>query len=93
MKIFFVLGIGHADLDEKYYEPWKTDVTDQLRSCGSPADPQYEGLTYDPLFQQYDHGSATYAAALVDSALKNSGEFGTILVRGPFYVATITERQ
>ena len=26
----------------------------------------YQGLTYDPLFQQYDHGPTAYAAALVE---------------------------
>ena len=56
MKIFFVHGVGHADLDQNYYRPWETDVTDQLRSLVLQTDPQYEGLTYDPLFQQYDHG-------------------------------------
>ncbi len=66
MKIFFVHGIGHADLDQSYYQPWETDVTNQLKSSGLQTDPQYEGLTYDPLFQQYDHGPATYAAALVE---------------------------
>lgn len=66
MKIFFVQGIGHADLDQNYYVQWETDVTAQLRSCGLQSAPQYEGLTYDPLFQQYDHGPATYAAALVE---------------------------
>ena len=66
MKIFFVHGVGHADLDQNYYRPWKTDVTEQLRSSGSQTDPQYEGLTYDPLFQQYDHGPATYAAAVAE---------------------------
>ena len=34
MKIFFVHGIGHADLDQNYYVQWETDVTAQLRSCG-----------------------------------------------------------
>src|SRR5947208_15129744 len=66
MKIFFVHGIGHADLDQNYYVQWETDVTAQLRSCGLQTDPQYQGLTYDPLFQQYDHGPTTYAAALVE---------------------------
>ena len=66
MKIFFVHGIGHADLDQNYYVQWETDVTAQLRSCGLQTAPQYEGLTYDPLFQHYDHGPATYAAALVE---------------------------
>ena len=66
MKIFFVHGIGHADLDQNFYVQWETDVTAQLRSCGLQTAPQYEGLTYDLLFQQYDHGPATYAAALVE---------------------------
>src|SRR6266567_5865020 len=66
MKIFFVHGIGHADLDQNYYVQWETDLTAQLRSCNLQTAPQYEGLTYDPLFQQYDHGPATYAAALVE---------------------------
>ena len=35
------------------------------RSVRRPT-PQYEGLTYDPLFQQYDHGPATYAAAVAE---------------------------
>jgi hypothetical protein len=29
MKIFFVHGIGHADLDQNYYVQWETDVTAQ----------------------------------------------------------------
>ena len=61
MKIFFVHGIGHADLDQNYYQLWEADVTNQLKASGLQTDPQYEGLTYDPLFQQYDHGPATYA--------------------------------
>ena len=35
MKIFFVHGIGHADLDQNYYVQWETDVygsTQILRS-------------------------------------------------------------
>ena len=65
MKIFFVHGIGHTDLDQNYYQPWETDVTNQLKSSDVPTDPRYQGLTCDPLFQQYDHDPATYAAALV----------------------------
>jgi hypothetical protein len=42
MKIFFVHGIGHADLDQNYYQPWETDVTNQLKSSGLQTDPQYE---------------------------------------------------
>src|SRR5207253_7988174 len=30
------------------------------------ADPQFAGHTYNQLFQQYDHGPGTYAAALVE---------------------------
>jgi hypothetical protein len=32
MKIFLVHGIGHADLDKNYYNPWETDMTGQLAS-------------------------------------------------------------
>jgi len=42
MKIFFVHRIGHADLDQNYYQPWETDVTNQLKSSGLQTDPQYE---------------------------------------------------
>ncbi len=34
MKIFFVHGIGHADLDQNYYVQWENDVSAQLRSFG-----------------------------------------------------------
>ena len=62
MKIFFVHAIGHTDLDQNYYQPWETDVTNQLKSQTGP---RYQGLTCDPLFQQHDHNPATYAGALV----------------------------
>ena len=48
-----------------YYQPWETDVTNQLKSSRVQTDPRYQGLTCDPLFQQSDHDPATYAGALV----------------------------
>ena len=42
MKIFFVHGIGHADLDQNYYQPWETDVTNQLKSSGVQTDLLYQ---------------------------------------------------
>lgn len=66
MKILLVHGIGHADLDKNYYEPWKTDITAQLKAFGLSPDPTYGGFTYDDLFEKYKHGPATYAAALVE---------------------------
>jgi len=62
MKIFVVHGIGHTDLDQNYYQPWETDVTNQLKSSGLPTDPQYQGLTCDPLFQRYDDDPAPNAS-------------------------------
>jgi metacaspase-1 len=66
MKIFLVHGIGHADLDKNYYKPWETDITSQLESCGLSTDPGYDGLLYDDLFDQYNHGAGTYAGALIE---------------------------
>jgi hypothetical protein len=40
MKIFFVHAIGHTDLDQNYYQPWETDVTNQLKSSGVQTDPR-----------------------------------------------------
>lgn len=62
MKIFFVHGIGHGNLDQNYYQPWETDVSNQLKSSGLQTDPHYDGSRYDPLFREYNYGPATYAA-------------------------------
>ena len=56
---------GLTPLLLNYYQPWETDVTNQLKSSRVPTDPRYQGLTCDPLFQQSDHDPATYAGALV----------------------------
>src|SRR5882724_8273931 len=66
MKILLVHGIGHADLDEHYYEPWETEITAGLKSFGVSPNPIYDGFVYDNLFDKYKHGPATYAAALVE---------------------------
>src|SRR5437870_371585 len=66
MKILLVHGIGHADLDKNYYQPWKTEITDQLTLYGLSPGPTYDGFVYDDLFDQYRHGAATYATALVE---------------------------
>jgi metacaspase-1 len=66
MKIFLVHGIGHADLDQHYYDSWQTDITAGLRSFGMQTEPAYAGITYDDLFDRYNHGPGTYAAALVE---------------------------
>ena len=66
MKILLVHGIGHADLDKNYYQPWEADITSGLTTYGLSPDPKYEGLVYDDLFDQYRHGPGTYAAALVE---------------------------
>src|SRR5689334_15390286 len=66
MKIFLVHGIGHADVDKNYYQPWETDVDSQLNTFGLEANPQYDGFVYDDLFDRYRHGADTYAAALVE---------------------------
>lgn len=66
MKIYLVHGIGHADATVNYYQPWETDITQQLMGFGLSLAPNYNGITYDNLFEQYDHGPATYAAALVE---------------------------
>jgi metacaspase-1 len=66
MKILLVHGIGHADLDKNYYRPWESEITDQLTSLGLSPDPGYDGFVYDDLFDQYRHGAATYATALIE---------------------------
>src|SRR3954465_593431 len=66
MKILLVHGIGHADLDKSYYQPWETDITTGLTTYGLSPDPTYDGFIYDDLFDKYRHGPGTYAAALVE---------------------------
>jgi hypothetical protein len=66
MKILLVHGIGHADLDINYHVPWETDITKQLKTFGLSPDPTYAGFVYDNLLDQYKHGAATYAGALVE---------------------------
>src|SRR6266404_8386914 len=66
MKILLVHGVGHADLDKDYYKPWRSEITDELTSCGLSPAPGYDGLVYDDLFQQYDHGPGMYAAAIAE---------------------------
>jgi hypothetical protein len=65
MKIFFVHGMAIQILTRIIISQWESDVTNQLKSSGVQTDPRYQGLTCDPLFQQYDHDPATYAGALV----------------------------
>ena len=64
MKILCVHGIGHADLDPNYYQPWQTAISDGLRACGLKEPLEFKGFRYDDLFQDHYHGPGTYAAAL-----------------------------
>jgi hypothetical protein len=67
MKILFVHGIGRSDNDPNYYVPWKTAVTQGLKSAGFVGEPQYVEFHYDDLF--YDQTPQIVAPSKVMSAV------------------------
>jgi hypothetical protein len=66
MKILFVHGIGRSDNDPNYYVPWKTAVTQGLKSAGFVGEPQYVEFHYDDLFEKHDSGPGVYFASVIE---------------------------
>jgi len=66
MKILLVHGIGHCDANPNYYEPWKAAIAAHLKDRGFDGEPQFDGLVYDELFDQFNKSPAVYATAVAE---------------------------
>lgn len=66
MKFLLIHGVGHADSNSNYYEPWKDAIRRNLTACGFTGPLEFDEFHYDDLFDAHYHGAAVYAAALAE---------------------------
>jgi hypothetical protein len=65
-KILCVHGIGHAEEDPRWNQPWDEIITDAFKRCNNPEPPQFAVVAYDDLFKDAPLNPAEYFEAVAE---------------------------
>ena len=65
-KILCVHGIGHAEEDPRWNQPWDDIITDAFKRCNNPEPPQFAVVAYDDLFKDAPLNPAEYFEAVAE---------------------------
>lgn len=63
-KILCVHGVGHAEEDPHWNQPWDDVIISAFKRCNNPNPPQFDVVAYDNLFEQAPLNAAEYVQAV-----------------------------
>jgi metacaspase-1 len=63
-KILCVHGVGHAEQNPHWNQPWDDVITSAFKRCNNPDPPRFDVVAYDDLFESAPLNPIEYAEAL-----------------------------